>query len=92
MGIVKLLREASAEILDWGAYADEYFQDKHDLQGCAKVYRDAADELEKAEPYGHCFRDFNGSPYFVDECDPEYGEGFDVYTHPQLPAQPVGGE
>lgn len=50
MDIVKLLNEAADDILDWGAYAGEYFQNKHDLEGCAQQYRDAAAELEAREP------------------------------------------
>ena len=29
----KALEEAISDIVDWGAYADEYFQEKHDLAG-----------------------------------------------------------
>jgi hypothetical protein len=35
---VKLLREAREDIEDWGAYASQYFQDKHDLKGCLATY------------------------------------------------------
>lgn len=38
------LREAAADISDWGSYADEYFQKKHDLKGCVEQY------LRLAEP------------------------------------------
>lgn len=30
------LDEASEEVGDWGAYAGDYFQNKHDLEGCVK--------------------------------------------------------
>ncbi|ENB9667656.1 hypothetical protein ABJB81_006081 [Pseudomonas putida] len=33
------LLEASEEVATWGAYASEYFQEKHDLAGCvAKIH------------------------------------------------------
>ncbi|MFT8234689.1 hypothetical protein ACLNBI_24480 [Pseudomonas guariconensis] len=35
----KALLEASEEVATWGAYASEYFQEKHDLAGCvAKIH------------------------------------------------------
>ncbi|MBZ3666250.1 hypothetical protein [Pseudomonas monteilii] len=35
----KALLEASEEVATWGAYASEYFQQKHDLSGCvAKIH------------------------------------------------------
>jgi hypothetical protein len=37
---VGLLREAVEDIEDWGGYASQYFQDKHDLRGCIATYRD----------------------------------------------------
>lgn len=36
------LDEAAEEIEAWGAYASDYFQTKHDLDGCVKDVRDAA--------------------------------------------------
>lgn len=36
-----LLLEASDEIACWGAYASDYFQEKHDLPGCVAKFRDA---------------------------------------------------
>lgn len=36
-----LLTEAAEDIADWGAYAGEYFQQKHDLAGCVARYRAA---------------------------------------------------
>lgn len=33
------LEEAADDISDWGAYASEYFQTKHDLVGCVEKYR-----------------------------------------------------
>ena len=38
----KLLAEAAEDIEDWGSYASEYFQNKHDLSGNVKKYREAA--------------------------------------------------
>ena len=38
----KLLLEASEEVATWGAYASEYFQEKHDLAGCVARLHDAA--------------------------------------------------
>ena len=40
-GLRKLLAEAAEDVEDWGSYASEYFQNKHDLAGNAKKYRDA---------------------------------------------------
>lgn len=37
-----LLNWAADEIADWGAYASEYFQAKHDLAGTVKRFRDVA--------------------------------------------------
>lgn len=37
-----LLGDAADEIQNWGAYASEYFQEKHDLAGCVGKYRAAA--------------------------------------------------
>ncbi|MFV3090206.1 hypothetical protein ACNJYG_06890 [Pseudomonas sp. GW6] len=34
-----LLLEAAEDIESWGAYASAYFQEKHDLAGCAMKYR-----------------------------------------------------
>lgn len=31
--LLEALKVAACEIADWGSYASEYFQDKHDLQG-----------------------------------------------------------
>lgn len=38
----KTLLEASEEIATWGAYASDYFQEKHDLAGCVAKFHDAA--------------------------------------------------
>jgi hypothetical protein len=38
--LLAALEEATAEIEDWAAYASEYFQDKHDLQGTLAKLRD----------------------------------------------------
>lgn len=35
----RLLDEAADSIANWGAYASEYFQDKHDLAGDIKRFR-----------------------------------------------------
>ena len=37
-----LLSEAADEIQNWGAYASEYFQEKHDLAGCVAEFKAAA--------------------------------------------------
>lgn len=44
----QLLLEAAQNIADWGAYASEYFQQKHDLDGCVQGYRDAAMQGDKS--------------------------------------------
>lgn len=36
--------EAIADIVDWGSYAGEYFQKKHDLKGCIEDHRKALEE------------------------------------------------
>ena len=38
----KLLLEAANDIEEWGAYAGDYFQEKHDLAGDVAKYRRAA--------------------------------------------------
>ncbi|WP_404943628.1 hypothetical protein R1Y13_13550 [Pseudomonas sp. NY8938] len=38
----KALLEASEEVATWGAYASEYFQEKHDLAGCVAKLHAAA--------------------------------------------------
>ncbi|MCY1308338.1 hypothetical protein D9M70_583380 [compost metagenome] len=43
-GLRTLLTEAAEDIADWGAYAGEYFQQKHDLAGCVARYRAALDK------------------------------------------------
>ena len=40
----RLLDEAAGEIEDWGQYASQYFQDKHDLAGTVAMYRGAAQQ------------------------------------------------
>lgn len=37
-----LLLEASEEIAAWGAYASDYFQEKHGLEACVAKFHDAA--------------------------------------------------
>jgi chromosome segregation ATPase len=34
-----LIGEAADEIADWGAYAAQYFREKHDLEGTVKRFR-----------------------------------------------------
>lgn len=41
----KLLQQASEDIEDWGSYASDYFQEKHDLLGDIKKYSDKSKEL-----------------------------------------------
>lgn len=41
----KVLAEAAGDIEGWGAYADDYFKDKHDLAGDVERYRRAAARL-----------------------------------------------
>ncbi|BCQ68219.1 hypothetical protein PEQA60_22090 [Pseudomonas sp. Eqa60] len=43
----KLLLDASEEIYAWGSYASDYFQEKHDLEGCVEKFHAAA--LSKGE-------------------------------------------
>lgn len=38
----RLLADAAEDVESWGAYASEYFQEKHDLAGCVTKYRKAA--------------------------------------------------
>lgn len=40
-GLRSLLAEAASDVADWGAYASDYFQQKHDLAGCVAKYRAA---------------------------------------------------
>ena len=35
----QLLKEAADDIEEWGAYADEYFREKHNLAACVEKYR-----------------------------------------------------
>ena len=42
----KALLEASEEVATWGAYASEYFQEKHDLAGCVAKLHAAAMAME----------------------------------------------
>jgi len=42
-----LLREAVQDISDWGSYASEYFQEKHDLAGTIAKYEVALSELKE---------------------------------------------
>ena len=37
-----LLGDAADEIQNWGSYASEYFQEKHDLAGCVAEFKAAA--------------------------------------------------
>ena len=37
-----LLADAADDIETWGAYASEYFHQKHDLAGCVARYREAS--------------------------------------------------
>ena len=39
--LTRLLKHAVEDIESWAGYASPYFQEKHDLQGCLKGYRDA---------------------------------------------------
>ncbi|MPS98222.1 MAG: hypothetical protein E2581_06950 [Pseudomonas sp.] len=47
-GLRKALLEASEEVATWGAYASEYFQEKHDLAGCVAKIHAAAMAKEAA--------------------------------------------
>jgi hypothetical protein len=40
------LREAAEVVADWGAYADDYFKNKHNLQADIKLCKDRADAIE----------------------------------------------
>lgn len=44
-----LLSEAADDLEAWGAYASEYFREKHDLAGCIVKYRVAAGALGQPE-------------------------------------------
>ena len=41
----RLLSEASNDILDWGGYASNYFQDKYNLDADCKKYMDASNGI-----------------------------------------------
>lgn len=41
------LHEAAGDIEDWGLYASEYFQEKHDLAGTVAAYRAKAETLRQ---------------------------------------------
>lgn len=45
-----LLQEAADEVQDWGSYASEYMQTKHDLAGAVAKLRAAA--VMKDKPHG----------------------------------------
>ena len=45
--IADWLDEAAEEVQDWGAYASEIFQKKHDLAGAVKRWRDRADLIRE---------------------------------------------
>lgn len=46
--LAKELMEAAEEVESWGAYASDYFQQKHDLAGWVKRFKDrAAKALEE---------------------------------------------
>ena len=38
-----LLDEAADDVQDWGGYASQYFQDKHNLAACVAKYRNNRD-------------------------------------------------
>jgi len=40
------LSQAAEDVCDWGAYASEYFQDKHGLRDDIKLYEQRAEEFE----------------------------------------------
>ena len=42
------LKEAKKEIQDWGDYASDYFQEKHDLQGSVNQFDGLIVEIESA--------------------------------------------
>lgn len=44
------LFEAADEIEAWGAYAGEYFQEKHDLKGVVQGFRDFASKAQSHKP------------------------------------------
>lgn len=43
-----LLMEAAEDVASWGAYASEYFQQKHDLAGCIEKYRSHGAAIDAA--------------------------------------------
>ena len=45
--LLEALKEAADEIADWGLYASEYFQNKHDLQGAINKARAAIAKAEE---------------------------------------------
>lgn len=47
--LVEALSEATDEIESWGAYAGEYFQEKHDLKGVIKQFRDIYSNAKEQE-------------------------------------------
>jgi len=42
------LKNAHDDVLDWGAYAGDYFKDKHDLEGCVARIKDDIEALRAA--------------------------------------------
>jgi hypothetical protein len=49
-----LLAEATQEIEDWGTYASEYFQERHDLPGTVARFRAALSQQAEPAPINQC--------------------------------------
>lgn len=45
--VAVMMHEAAQEIADWGAYASEYFQEKHDLAETVARFTRAAERFSK---------------------------------------------
>ena len=46
---VGALEEAIEDVEDWSGYATEYFQKKHNLEGCLKGHREALSRIKAAK-------------------------------------------
>ena len=49
------LIEAKEEIQDWGEYADDFFQEKHDLKDSVNFFNAMIEEINEALEVNRCF-------------------------------------
>jgi hypothetical protein len=83
MDIKQLLIEAADEIESWGAYAHDYFQEKHDLKGSVQKFLDAAKQI--GEPFAWMLTD---NPSCIEFEHRDYHNGPE-WTPLYLAPQPV---